>query len=55
MGLGRWRVRSMVDATTGEPRQKLFLQGPVPPLELDLSPSSWADFKPLGRLTLVEG
>lgn len=49
--VGRWMVRQMVDATTGEKRQKLFLRGATPPAELDLSESDWATFTPLGRLT----
>ena len=54
-GVGRWIAREMVDATSGEPRRKLFLRGTIPPAELDLSESEWASFRPLGRLTREEG
>ena len=50
-GLGKWMVRPMLDAASGARRMSVFLRGPVPPLQLELSLDEWSSFRPLGRLT----
>ncbi|MCB9520309.1 MAG: DUF1998 domain-containing protein [Myxococcales bacterium] len=54
-GVGKWIRRTMVDAKTGEPREKIVLRGPIPPPELDVSSDELAAMRGLARLTRIEG